>query len=164
MKILEENIEKYQGFEYEQFGLPSPYKLGNIMYSKKHDNITVIIQGFGENEGDFRGDQNGVESFTDVRLASIEEILKHREQLIHELRYETVYAISPDNKISDSVKLVKSRISDRNQMQLTIENDTIFYDGRILLTKNEYTKKMLELMKPTEVYKICQSFRVKPWV
>lgn len=78
MKII--NIpdhKSFQAFNYTQKGVAAPFSLGDVVIDPLGE-VSVIIQGFGEDDCEYRGDMNGVQTYEGTRHATKEEIINLR--------------------------------------------------------------------------------------
>lgn len=92
MKVV--NHKKFCYFEYESEVNPNKYQLGDILYKdyteennytgeNQEPEIGVVIQTF--DDGDVRTDMWGMCSESEVSLATLEQIKKHRLSLIEDI-------------------------------------------------------------------------------
>jgi hypothetical protein len=92
MKVV--NHKKFCYFEYESEVNPNKYQLGDILYKdyteennytgeNQEPEIGVVIQTF--DDGDVRTDMWGMCSESEVSLATLEQIKKHRLSLMEDI-------------------------------------------------------------------------------
>lgn len=77
MNIYNVNPQDFQSFHYTQQGVTAPFSLGDVVIDPL-GGVSVIIQGFGIDDSDYRGDMNGVQSYEGTRHATKEEIINLR--------------------------------------------------------------------------------------
>ncbi len=80
MSCFKTDHNKVSRFDYSQNGVAPPYELGDILIDPLGE-VTVIIQGFGVEDSEYRGDMNGVQPYVGSRYATLSEIKATRPDL-----------------------------------------------------------------------------------
>jgi hypothetical protein len=83
MKFIVNNHNDYRLFEYENDFSNSNFELGQIVVNE-YDEVGVVIQLHAD--GDCRTDMFGNASLSEVRNATLEEIMLYRNELINNIK------------------------------------------------------------------------------
>jgi hypothetical protein len=158
-------VKNYKDFcthDNPQYGLAN-YQLGTVMINADNE-INVIIQGFGEDEGDFSGDRSGLERFSFNSLATAQDIMDHRPELLKELKTVSVISINPDTGMHIT-NLIASRIGPKNQLALVIDNEgNVSISCEMLFEDTNFNRILFEQYSCEDHYEIAKGLRVSPYM
>lgn len=156
------NYKDFCFFDYDQHGLKRNH-LGTVVINADNE-INVIIQGFGEEENDFRGDKSGVECFSYNSLATAQDILDHRPELLPYLKTQKVIAINPETGMYFT-NLTASRIGPKNQLALVInDKGNCMMSGEMLFEDTNFNRSLFEQYSGKDHYEIAKGLRVSPYI